>query len=1450
MDSSAQKSLSTTIRALRTRLLDDLHNATETEYRLSLRPQDAGLNERARARRRRFEALIDEQLRAQKLATTTAKGKGKTKASSTPIRSKDDFRRDAEKQAAYTLLNRLVLLRLMEEPGHSGKAIRPVAIVTGGWESRGYKDFRELAPALVRGDDSEGYALLLKLTFEDLATDLPGLYGPMGAVDLVAIPTATLRHVIDALNAPELATCWSDDMTLGWVYQYWNDPEREELDAKINAGEKIEPHEIASKTQLFTERYMVDWLLQNSLGPMWLAMCQKQGWKPDVVSTGTLSTLETRRAEWRAKREANEVELTELMPLYSEDERRWAYYLPQPISDAAVESAPESIRDLKLIDPAVGSGHFLVVATDLLFALYQEEARHRGEASAEMWTDRAIVERILGHNLHGVDLDPRAVQIAAAALWLKAQSLAPGAHPERLNLVASNLNLSSLPDNDPALVELRNEIERETGIPASLTDTLLHALRGADHLGSLLKVDQAVEDALNRHETLLGRVEPEQGGLFTGYAKNRKRKTIGRDEAKATLLDRLEAFMAKHAGGEDVGLRLRGEQLAAGVRFVRIVRENTYDLVVANPPYQGTSKMAESQYLEKTYPLGKSDLYAAFLLRGLELARTGGVSAMLAMRNWMFIKQYADLRKHLLANHGLQALGDFDRGAFAEIAAGPGGVSVAVSVFQRDATTNTSVVIRPSPINSVAHDLPEKRAATLCQTTLHTFSPDALKVVPEWPLVYWWDEEMLRAYEDNPLIKTICKTRRGATTGNNSRFLRRVFEINRPESQYAKYNKPIEHIKLSGDWVPYIKGAAGRAWVENLSDLIRWTNSRLELATSIEHNFGDGAIQWKICNNPWNSSQSIAYSTIGSRFTARKHRYHSVVDVSGASLVPHPSIDLDDLLCSLNKSESSKTASSLNPSVNYQLSDIQRLPFFKTPLSSSITATVDHAFLVHESHREPSVEFLNPGPSPWRHAQEWAQLAVDRPSGAALPEYAEELDPEPATDHLSFALGVALGRFGLVGSEQEGTLDPSTADLTHALAHGILFLDTTLADTDHRDGLGDPAAAPLHAAWAAYGPAIGTKRSLREWLALDFFKGVHLPMYENRPIHWPLSSANKSFVAWVNIHRFTDQTLRVLLADHLKPTLVRLDGELADIRAARDSGDKKAARDAERQLDRSLKAKDELEAFIAAVEQCADHGAPPTDSKCPKREQDARYAPNLDDGVMVNAAALWPLLESQWKEPKKWWKELASSVGKKDYDWSRLAMRYWPTRVDQKCQEDPSLGVAHGCFWRYHPAKAWAWELRLQDEIGPDFRIEEPPYQPGGRDLGDGGDRAHRDAWLANHAVEALAAIEKEAERRMGRGKSKRLVTEMTLLETGIWSAHAEQIWDMELRLSEKLGVEFRILAPDEAEARAHFAAENPHKVWARKSLLENLVPTLNLLADEEDEEFADGYDDSEEDDA
>ncbi len=1495
MTPEAKSALSSTVRGLRTRLLDDLHDATEAAYRLSVRARDAALSEAAGARRTRLDAWLDEQVRA-----GTAHGR--------PGREREYFRREVEKRAAYTLLNRLVLLRLLE-----GMGLHRVPVLTGGWESEGYRHFRELARVLVRDDPSEGYAYLLQLIFEDLALELPGLYGPADVADLIPVGAATLRLVVEALDAPVLATCWADDMTLGWVYQYWNDPEREALDAKLHAGGKVEPHEIAGKTQMFTERYMVDWLLQNSLGPLWLAQCRKHGWTADCerplpgepepvpaepppsvgwgeertptspsadadpntaappvlgfvpqpnlhpafrrgaweredaaadpdtavpvgagfkpaptgfkpAPTGLLRTLDERRADWRARRERGEVALTDLMPLHTEAERRWAYYVPQPIPADAVTKAPDSVRDLKILDPAVGSGHFLVVAFDLLLALYREEARHRGETGADRWSERACVERILTHNLHGIDLDPRAVQIAAAALWLKARRTCAEARPARLNLVASNLRLGALPEHDPALIELRREVERETGIPAALTDTLIHALAGADHLGSLLKVDAALEEAIERHETALNRRPPEQLDLFgeeLALTETQRHEELSgpgqsRAQTKADILERLEGFLAHHTGGEDLGLRLHGEQLAAGVRFVRMLREGQYHLVVGNPPYQGTSKMADAGYVKRHYPLGKADLYAAFLIRGLQLVREGGTSALLTMRNWMFIKQYAELRIWLLGSFDLRALGDFDRGAFEEVPDEV--VSVLVSVFRNTAPQpEPSIALQPTALADRSRDnerTRRKRAAVTCHNGRFGFSTPSLEAVPERPLVYWWSADEVTSYAAYPKIGEMFDVRQGLCTGDNTRFLRCSWE---PANGNVLVNP--ERLDLSSErgWLPFLKGGENRVWAEPLCLLVNWRFRGLEIKVGCASDFLAARPQ----NESYYLRKGVAVQTTGADFCARVHMYPSVFGDKARSIFPE---SLFYMAALLNGRVSRQIVESFNPTMDFTVGDLQRVPFRDVHGSEAVEGVIEKAFFEDESHREPSVEFKRPGASPWRHAQAWAQVAVDRPEGAPLPPYEPEYDPEPPTDHLSFALGVALGRFGGgEGRGGEGILDPTTADLAHVLPAGILFLDGTLDANDRQDGLGHPAAEPLHAAWAEHGAAVDPKSDLRTWLRLKFFKDVHRGLYENRPIHWPLSSDKRTFVAWITIHRWDADTLRVLQADHLNEARKRIEGELADLRAARDGADRRAADAAEKRYDRVLRWRDELADFIALVEQCAERGAPPADPKCPARERDVRYQPDLDDGVMINSAALWPLLEPQWKDPRKWWKELASAAGKKDYDWSHLAMRYWPTRVDAKCREDPSLGVAHGCFWAYHPARAWAWELRLQAEIAPGFRIEEGPYRDEPADSA-----AHRAAYLADHPEEALAAVAKEALRR--RRKRKAPQPELHLLEPGLWTKHSAACWTLELAIIDKQGADFHLRAPDEPEARAAFEQANPPLVAERAALLLSLVPRDDLL--------------------
>ena len=432
MAPEAMEALSSTVRKLRPLLETDLARQLDRRFRLSVPAAGAGLDARHGVLRARFESWLAE----------------RTRARPTDGRHAPDPRSSVQaaavsEQASRALL-RLFLLRQLEASGVS----RP-ALLTGGWTSKAYLELRGHAPGLVEGqqaDDYEGLDFLLKLLFDELAVDLPGLYGAGPLDELFVLSPAALREVCAALNAPELETAWSDDTTLGWVYQFWNDPQREAIDERVGPRGKIPPHEIASKTQLFTERYMVDWLVENSVGRVALSM-----------RSARLAGREPPAPGW-----------------------------PMFVAGAdllAPQKLPARLVELKVLDPACGSGHFLAGAFDLLVPLYREEARDLGQQI----DDAEIAERILRHNLHGIDIDGRAVQVAAAVLYLKARKLSRRGRIPQLNLVSTAFDLDGLREDDPALQALVRALPTAAG---SVTEVVT-ALRHAGFRGSLVRFGEA-----------------------------------------------------------------------------------------------------------------------------------------------------------------------------------------------------------------------------------------------------------------------------------------------------------------------------------------------------------------------------------------------------------------------------------------------------------------------------------------------------------------------------------------------------------------------------------------------------------------------------------------------------------------------------------------------------------------------------------------------------------------------------------------------------------------------------------------------------------------------------------------------------------------------------------------------------------------------------------------------
>jgi hypothetical protein len=394
--------------------------------------------------------------------------------------------------------------------------------------------------------------------------------------------------------------------------------------------------------------------------------------------------------------------------------------------------------------------------------------------------------------------------------------------------------------------------------------------------------------------------------------------------------------------------------------------------------------------------------------------------------------------------------------------------------------------------------------------------------------------------------------------------------------------------------------------------------------------------------------------------------------VAGSSVF-HP--DVARVTCLLNSAAARRVVEALNPTINFQVGDVARVPLLDMPRSAEVAATLERAFSAHEAAREPSVEFVRPGPSAWQSARRWAQRVVDDP---ATPGFEPVHEPPAPEALVSFAFGRVMGRFEAPGQAP--------------CPHGILLLSAATK----RDSLLAPFAEPLHRAWQEQGAQVGRGNDLRAWLRKSFF-AWHKDTYEGRPIYLPLSSSRKTFVAFIAIHRWTHDTLQTLVHEYLHPERHLLALAIQPLLQAQ----------AHKRLAELQAMAEELEAFIEAVADLADHGPPPVDRQCPRRQADASFAMELDDGVLVNAAALWPLLEPQWREPKKLWKELAAGQGRKHYDWAQVAARYFPERVDSRCKADPSLAAAHRRLWRHHPSKAYQWELRMREQQ-PEFTLQEP----------------------------------------------------------------------------------------------------------------------------------------------
>lgn len=751
---------------------------------------------------------------------------------------------------AYTWFNRFAGIRYMELHGYLPSRVRMLSALDGSFDPECLRAVGELdLPGLDRdraldlaaaGDDAELFRLILIAQCDQLADALPAVFDHVDDTDALMLPNGLLdrneHNVLHRLVTDIPEETWDDVEVLGWMYQFYNADLKAEF---FKSKRKAAPEDIAPATQLFTPEWIVRYMVDNSLGRLWM------------LNFPESSLRERAGAERPADR---------LMEYYIEPDGEHEDFLRI--------SGPE---DITFCDPACGSGHILVYAFKMLAAMYEE----RG------YRTREIPELILTRNLSGMEIDERAAQIAQLALALCARELDRRFFGR--GIVADVRVLSDIALDADELPEASALVHHRHG---DLIDSLAHL----GEVGSLLSVD-----------------EDELGCL--------------RDDA-ATF-----AHMAEATG--DVFLAATARKLAAAQVACEALSRR-FDVVVANPPYMGSSSFNPfmSKWMKKRYPDVKSDLFAAFIVRIMDYANDHGEVGIMSPFVWMFIGSYEKLRNKIIDEKTLTSLIQLEYSGFA-------GATVPICTF----TFHNSHIdgymggyIRLSDFVGASAQAPKALEAIQNPDCGYFYRADAATFhdIPGSPIAYWASEGLHSAFRNGKPLGNVARTRQGLKTGENDRFLRCWWEIT-TRKFYAAATSVMDAARSKKKWFPYNKGGLYRKWYGNREYVVNWEND----GETIRH-FCDSS--GKLRSRPQNTdaffSPSISWSLISSgkpsfRYTPRGAAF----DAAGSSLFSNEST-MRYLQGALNSTTILDVASFLSPTLTFEVGQVAVYPVLDAPQES------------------------------------------------------------------------------------------------------------------------------------------------------------------------------------------------------------------------------------------------------------------------------------------------------------------------------------------------------------------------------------------------------------------------------------------------------------------------------------------------------------------------------------
>ena len=1203
---------------------------------------------------------------------------------------------DYVRDAAFTTLNRFFALKLLEARQLVQECI------TKGEQSAGFKEFCGMAPGLALLPDSTGYRIYVEGLFDEFSTEIKVLFDRRDSASVLWPKRQTFELLLTILNAADLSLVWGEDETIGWVYQFFNSGEerrkmRDESSAPRNS------RELAVRNQFFTPRYVVQFLVDNTLGRLWLEM------------HGELTRLTT---------------ICEYL-VHPEDEN----FSPRPRKDP---------RDLHILDPACGSGHFLLYSFDLLLAIYEEAwvsdaACAKSKASAhslrEDYPDladlrRAVPRLIVENNLFGVDIDPRCAQIAALALWLRAQrawkDLGVSAS-DRPRIQRTHIVVAEPMPGDAVLVD-----EFAARLDPPLLRDLFKKMVAESHLsgelGTLLRAEDGIAVELRRAREQYVK-QREITGFLPGLEPATTQSSLdlsGIDddrffhEAEARIVDALRAFAESATGSANVRRRLFVGDSAQGIAFIDIVKTR-FDVVLMNPPFGEASKSTE-RILSPAYPAWNSNILCAFIARSGELLEGRGYIGSVVDRTIANKSTYEDFRRaHILTQPVLLLAADLGwevLDANVEVAALVLGAAECCPPTTSFFDVRDVGLDRPEALKIAANNILDPRSWRHTRSMFAGF--------PSHALVYDLPDSLLATFTNTP---TLAGRGLRGYTGHQLQSSRHFFL-----SWELPAEKPIELLGPDEQFCRLYNGGEYSRFLLQHCEIARfgfYGSLRPEDVTDYT---------FVLRNKPEHFRPGVAFGVRGDYLDAHLLASEFLFTVEG-QVIP---IDDEGLryfvLGYLNSTVASRLLNCFSGQHKYS-GYVNRIPCPDPLLSGGAKISL----LAREACEIKAKWFSGNETCDWfqypnlfrYNASSFAEVvaavadAGDRDTtrlreivqeidilvlelldaaddlaiaditryrqrmpletaGATSGQSTQEMSNKVAKDIVSFALGCCFGRWQSLPksmamvSEAAAALKVGGVPLcARALSDGALGSQFLVDDLGSSADLvtkldevltaitGDDPGRFKGELLSALGCA-----NLREYLRTS--RGMfddHLKRYTDgrrtAPIYWQIGIPSGRYSVWIYAHGLTRDSLFRLQNDVVTPKVAHEERQLASL--IHQAGVSPSAKE-RKEIAGAEALVDELRAFVSELKRIAP-----------------LWNPTLDDGLTLTMAPLWRLVGQHkgWqKELKTRWDELA--VGK--YDWAHIAMHLWPERVVPKCATDRSLAIVHkleDAFWIESPEGKW-----------------------------------------------------------------------------------------------------------------------------------------------------------------